>query len=64
MPHKLWLVEDTETGLVDGYYSDNRVALETAIRWHDRLGHPMIVKEAKHCIYLIDEVLMNKQDYD
>jgi len=64
MPHKLWLIEDTETGLVDGYYSDNRDALEVAIRWHDRLGHPMIVKEAKNCIYLIDEVLMNKQDYD
>jgi hypothetical protein len=57
MTHKLYLIEDTETGLVDGYYSDNRDALEVAIHWHDRLGHPMIVKEAKNDTYLIDEVL-------
>ena len=47
MTHKhCYVVEDIETGLIDGYYTSSRGALRAALRWQDRTDHEMIVRLA------------------
>ena len=47
-----FLVVDTETGLVDGYWTHKVDALESALRYQTKTGHPMEVKAATDRPYL------------
>ena len=41
---EVFIIEDTETGLIDGYHMDNTMALQAAVRYAEITGHSMVVK--------------------
>ena len=41
---EVFIIEDTETKLIDGYYLSNTMALQAAVRYAERTGHSMEVK--------------------
>jgi len=41
---EVFIIEDIETGLIDGYHFDNVMALQHAIRYAEITGHSMEVK--------------------
>lgn len=55
-----YVVKDLVTGLVDGYYTTNRDALQAALHWEERLGHPMSVTIVVKGPYIPDAMMMNK----
>ena len=60
---QVFIIENVETGLIDGYYRCNRLALEAAVRFGIRSGQSMEVKlipmsEDRKLPYLPDEVMM------
>jgi hypothetical protein len=49
---KSYLVVDTKTGLVDGYWTHKIDAQESALRYQAKVGNPMIVKSVTNRPYL------------
>lgn len=53
-----FLVVDTETGLVDGYWTHEADALESALRYQAKVGHLMTVEAVTDRPYLEDHQMI------
>jgi hypothetical protein len=60
-----WLVTHEGTGLVDGYYADNRTALESATFWSEVMGSGCSVALVARLHPIPDSALLNRSgQYD
>ena len=44
---EIFIIEDTETKLIDGYYLSHKMAVRSAASYERKIGHPMEVKLMK-----------------